>query len=151
MRKSPYLDWALAQYFIMASVFALGLLCAGNSRNVILTLSGIILILISAAFGIAGVAVLGKNRKSTPEPSPESELVTKSVYSIVRHPLYFSLICLSFGWSLLFVSVASAMASLVLAVFLDRKARLEEKLLSERFPEYQDYMKKTYRLIPWIY
>ncbi len=146
-----YKNWTRCQYFLMASVGILGYLGAGSPTSRISTIIGIILILIGAIAGIAGVAVLGKNRKSSPEPHPQSQLVTTGIYSVVRHPLYLSLISLGIGYSFLWLSVAALMATFVLALFLDKKARLEEKLLSERFPQYSEYMKQTKRFIPFIY
>jgi len=150
-KNTRYSNWVWSQYFLMFSVGVLGYLGAGKSKSDVSIVIGIILILIGAITGIAGVAALGKNRKSSPEPHPESQPVTTGIYSHVRHPLYLSVILLCVGYSFLWVSVAAMMATVVLALFLDRKARLEEKLLCERFPEFAQYIKRTKRFIPLIY
>jgi protein-S-isoprenylcysteine O-methyltransferase Ste14 len=48
-------------------------------------------------------------------------------------------------------SEPALVAAMVLAWALDRKARLEERWLRERFPEYEDYMRRVRRFLPWIY
>jgi len=41
--------------------------------------------------------------------------------------------------------------SLLLCVILDAKARLEERWLKEKFPDYTDYTKRVRRFVPWVY
>jgi protein-S-isoprenylcysteine O-methyltransferase Ste14 len=42
-------------------------------------------------------------------------------------------------------------AALVLALFLDAKARREERWLRRQFPDYADYELKVRRFIPGVY
>lgn len=75
------------------------------------------------------------------------------IYKLIRHPSYTGslLSFIGFGislnnWISLFI-----ISLLVIAAMLNR-IKIEEKLLLDQFGiEYMDYIKKTYRLIPWIY
>ncbi len=152
MNRSRYSNWVWTQFFIASVIIILGPLCRSESGYVLRFAFAFILILIGAVAGLAGKKALGKNRRPSPEPRTDSSLVTTGIYSIIRHPMYLSLIALGIGWSFIWMSMAALVASIVFAVFLDRKARLEEELLCERFPvEYKEYMKKTWRFIPGIY
>ena len=78
-------------------------------------------------------------------------LVQHGIYSLIRHPLYTAVFCAAAGWSLLRESWPALAASLALAVFLDAKARREERWLRQRFPDYDRYAQRVRRFIPWIY
>jgi protein-S-isoprenylcysteine O-methyltransferase Ste14 len=69
----------------------------------------------------------------------------------VRHPVYAGLVFASFGWALMWLSAAGAVASAVAFLFFDRKSAYEERLLRARFPEYGDYARRVKKLVPGIY
>lgn len=151
MRNTNYSNWVWSQNYLMISLLVLAPLTSTRCQNNFTYIIGFILLGISALVGIAGVIALGKNRRSTPEPHPESQLVTTGIYSLIRHPLYLSLILFYVGWAILWTSIGGAIGAIVFSIFIDRKARLEEILLQEKFPSYTDYAKKSARFIPGIY
>jgi protein-S-isoprenylcysteine O-methyltransferase Ste14 len=101
--------------------------------------------------GVLGVMHLGRNRTAFPRPLAEGSLVDTGVYGVVRHPLYASVILVSVGWAGIWSSVPGLALALTLAVFLDAKARREERWLREHYTAYGDYARRVKRLIPWIY
>ena len=109
------------------------------------------LVLAGAWLGIAGVRLLGLNRTPFPEPKPGSHLVTTGIYARVRHPLYASVISLGFGWALLWRSGPALTLAAAQIVFFYAKARLEERLLRQRFAEYADYSRRVPRLVPRLF
>jgi protein-S-isoprenylcysteine O-methyltransferase Ste14 len=58
---------------------------------------------------------------------------------------------LTFGWSLLWGSVAAFVAALALLIFFDLKARREERWLEAKFSGYTAYKQRTKKLIPFVY
>ncbi len=70
---------------------------------------------------------------------PTAQLVTSGAYRLVRHPIYFGMLLAALGISLLILSPLRIALTLLLGVFFDRKATLDERWLLERYPDYPVY------------
>jgi protein-S-isoprenylcysteine O-methyltransferase Ste14 len=153
--KSSFLErggaWVLAQSLLMPLVVALGPWCRGSVASNSLRAGAGALLAAGAAFGIAGVWMLGRNRTIFPKPNEDSELIQRGVYRLVRHPLYTSLTLLALGWALWWASWPTLFAALAQTILLDQKSRREEVWLRARFPTYADYARRVRRLVPWVY
>jgi protein-S-isoprenylcysteine O-methyltransferase Ste14 len=101
---------------------------------------------IPAAAGIGLIVwsgrVLGRSFTPFPVPPPDGELVQAGPYRFLRHPIYVGGVLVLAGLSIVFSAWGLALTA-VLAVFWVAKARLEERHLLERFPEYADYRRRT--------
>ena len=83
---------------------------------------------------------------------PHHQLVKSGPYRLIRHPMYS-------GWWLALIGAVLIYRTWILIVLLAssllalaRRARLEERALSERFgAEWEDYTASTKSLIPFIY
>ncbi len=104
-----------------------------------------------ACVALAGALALGKNLTPFPKPAERARLVQNGIYSLIRHPLYTSVISVSIGWALFWQSWPTLLVSLALIPFFQAKARREERWLREKFPEYADYARRVRRFIPWVY
>ena len=109
---------------------------------------------------LAGVITLKRKGKAGKERDDSnlytfektSELVDTGIYKYIRHPLYASLLYLTWGtclknptWILLLISVASS-------IFLLITALLDEKECTMFFGEkYKEYMKRSKRFIPFLF
>jgi protein-S-isoprenylcysteine O-methyltransferase Ste14 len=109
----------------------------------IITLSGILLI---------GISLLLLNKNLTPFPSPKqnSELIKTGVYKIIRHPIYTGLIMTTFFYALYSHSLLKIVIAIILFILFYFKSKYEEILLCDKFPEYYNYSKNTYRFFPFI-
>ena len=144
--------WVIGQTIFMAIVLVTGPVLGGQWTGGVPTrLIGWALIGLGAAFGISGFLTLGPSTSPFPKPRDEGTLVQHGVYSIVRHPLYSSLIFLSFGWATLWTSLASFASAALFSLFLSLKARHEEAWLRRKFPEYDEYARRVRRFIPWVF
>lgn len=94
---------------------------------------------------------LGKNLTPLPCPRDGGELVQVGLYRIVRHPLYFGVLLVAFGWLLIYPHLFVLIYVICLCGFFDIKTRREEIWLLERFPNYSDYQTKVKKLIPGCY
>ncbi|MBE7500425.1 MAG: isoprenylcysteine carboxylmethyltransferase family protein [Verrucomicrobiales bacterium] len=143
--------WVLTQSALMVLVLVGGPLTPGASAEGLRLTLAAALLLAGAGFGIGGAWVLGRNRTIFPRPNAGSRLVTGGIYRWVRHPLYASLMFLSFAWALYWSSWPTALAALVLTVFLRAKAAREEAWLREHFPGYADYAGRVRRFFPGVW
>lgn len=143
--------WVIAQSIAMVGWLVLTPLSHSISRSPLLLVPAVLLLASGAAAGIAGTRVLGKSLTPFPKPPPDTGLVQTGVYSLVRHPLYASLIALSLGWACLWQSGFGVVLAALQALLLDAKARREERWLRQQFAEYAVYAAKVRRLIPWVY
>lgn len=150
--ESRGLGWVIAQFILMGVCLLAGVWVSGQwaaswwSQGPALVLTGL-----GAGFGLGGVSVLGRNRTVYPEPREGSQLIQHGVYRYVRHPLYSSVIALSFAWGLWWRSWPALALAVVLTVFLGFKASSEERRLIRRFPDYSAYRKTTRRFFPWVF
>lgn len=87
----------------------------------------------------------------TPEPRTDGSLITTGPYASIRHPMYTSLLLITFGLFLNFPILGHLLAFLVLFVVLTIKLEYEEHLLQEKYPDYTRYQTHTKRLIPFVY
>jgi protein-S-isoprenylcysteine O-methyltransferase Ste14 len=143
--------WVIAQLLTLLAIALLGPLGPEPDPRIPNGSIGGLLLIVSGALAWTGFLNLGRNLSPHPKPAPHTTLVQHGLYAFMRHPLYTSLMLASFGWGLLWQSVPTLLAALVLVLVLDVKARIEERWLLERFPGYADYARRVRRFIPWIY
>lgn len=81
----------------------------------------------------------------------KGELVTNGPYRWFRHPIYAAIIY--FFWSCLisypFIETVAAVIIITGGLFV--RILFEEKSLSETYPEYAAYSKRTKRIIPFVF
>jgi protein-S-isoprenylcysteine O-methyltransferase Ste14 len=142
--------WVVAQSVLTVAALLLAPLFRGQWDNVVTTGVGGVLFGIGGWVGIAGVRALGRNRTAYPQPLAEAELVQSGIYARVRHPLYSSLMFVSFGWALGWASGAGLAAASALTVLLHGKATREEHWLRTRYPDYRAYEQRVNRFVPWV-
>jgi len=81
-----------------------------------------------------------------------TNLVTAGIYAYIRHPLYSSLLLLAWGIFFKAPSLTGSMIVLVATTFLIATARADEAECIQFFGEdYQQYMRKTKRFIPFLF
>ena len=107
--------------------------------------------LVSLAFGAFGSHHIRDYLTPLPYPVDHSQLVQHGVYSIVRHPLYASLLLAGLAWTLYNLSLSHLIALVICFGFFDYKARKEEAWLTQRHPEYADYARRVQKFVPWLY
>jgi len=98
-------------------------------------------LIISIAFIILLVAIkdLGRNLSPFPRPINNSNLVTTGIYRFTRHPMYYSLIFISFGFFIIKLSIYYLFLTISLALIIKFKIALEEKYLMNKFKNYLLY------------
>ncbi len=161
-RRSPHLPslgrrgggWVAGQLALMAAVFCSAVFGRGWSGAYAPIGYAVGAVLLALGLGLLGTAALQLGSALTPFPAPRAgqELRTTGAFGLSRHPMYGGGILIACGWTTIFASVVSLVWAVVLALFLDVKARREELWLNERLPGYGRYREQTPRkLLPFIY
>jgi protein-S-isoprenylcysteine O-methyltransferase Ste14 len=75
--------------------------------------------------------------------SYEGDLITKGIFSKIRHPMYFGFILWLVGLPIYFGALYSFILAFLFIANVLFWRYLEEKELVERFPAYMDYKKTT--------
>lgn len=103
-------------------------------------------------FGVVSIIIMNfDNLRIRPEPKENIRFITAGPYRIIRHPMYTSVLLFSLSFIIDHPTVPLGMMFVILFFALWEKIKIEEKLLPEIFPEYREYAKRTYRLIPYIF
>ena len=115
------------------------------------------IIVIGLAFLITGAVSniiarinLGTNWSNSMKIYENQKIITNGMYSIVRHPLFFSLILVLTGTSIIYKNYASLSATyLIFVPAMAYRAKKEEEVLVKEFPEYIEYAERVPMLFPF--
>jgi len=88
---------------------------------------GFLIIIIAFIILLVAIKDLGRNLSPFPRPINNSNLVTKGVYRFTRHPMYYSLIFISFGVFIIKLSIYYLFLSISLGLIIKFKIALEEQ------------------------
>jgi protein-S-isoprenylcysteine O-methyltransferase Ste14 len=111
-----------------------------------------LLLFLSIVLAVMGFRLLLKLGKPEGGFENTTRLVQSGIFAWIRHPLYASLLCLSWGVFFKLPDILGFTISLVASVFLYATAREEEKENLARFGEaYQGYMRGTKMFVPRIF
>ena len=102
-------------------------------------LLGFLIIIIALIILLVAIKDLGRNLSPFPRPIKNSNLVTKGIYRFMRHPMYYSLIFISFGVFITKLSIYYLFLSISLALIIKFKIALEEQYLKNKFKNYTVY------------
>jgi len=117
------------------------------------TLVGYLLFIIGGAIMISGRYQIGKFGSGILVIEEDHRLMKTGIYKHIRHPIYAGGVISSFACILIFRSLIFAPISFLYHFFLIYiRLKQEETLLLEKFgDEYEEYMKTSKRLFPFIY
>jgi len=143
-------QYADAQSVLLCAFAATFFLSAGPAllpptpfRAMGAVLCGAGLIIMFAALTSIGAAV-----QIAPEPRAGARLATTGIYRYLRHPIYTAIVLLVAGLFLRKPTIAVAIAASAVIGFLLIKVRFEERLLLARYPEYVEYKRRTWGIVP---
>ncbi len=102
-------------------------------------LVGFLIIIVSFIIMLVGIKDLGRNLSPFPRPIKNSKLVTTGIYRFTRHPMYYSLISISFGVFITKLSIYYLFLSISLGLIIKFKIALEEQYLNNKFKNYLVY------------
>lgn len=118
----------------------------------------LIVCIVPLIFGVQTLRTQGRPDKSK-RPDDEllgfertTELVTSGIYRYIRHPLYSSLLLLAWGTYFKTINQAGITLVLIATLLLDATAKADEEECIQIFgKEYQEYMQRTKKFIPYVF
>ncbi len=121
--------------------------------NLILTCIGAIILFFSLRMFRLTHKALGKMWSHSLDLREGHKLVTKGVYEKVRHPMYTAFWAWALGAAFLLPNFVAGFAGLVGfgTLFFLRVGQEEDMMRKEFGNEYDEYMKRTKRILPGIY
>jgi len=109
-----------------------------------------VLLLGGLVLGVVSTVKLGKALTPNPIPRADGHLETRGVYGLVRHPIYTAVLAAMLGVALWGAGFWHVVSFLLLVLLLSVKARAEERMLAERYPQYPEYARKVGRFLPGL-
>ena len=104
---------------------------------------GFLIIIIAFIILLVAIKDLGRNLSPFPRPINNSNLVTRGIYRFTRHPMYYSLIFISFGVFITKLSIYYLFLSTSLILIIKFKIALEEQYLKNKFKNYILYQNEV--------
>jgi protein-S-isoprenylcysteine O-methyltransferase Ste14 len=113
---------------------------------------GFVLIVAGLGLRFQATRTLGRYFAPTVRILPEHRLITYGVYKHIRHPIYLGSMLAFFSIPLIFHSLYGFLVTALAIPFILHKIRIEEQMFIEKFgDEYREYIKKSKKLIPYVY
>lgn len=126
--------------------------------NQLIAWSLLFLSLVPLGYGVHFLRTRGQPTQQRPsDPAllgfeKTTQLVTSGIYKYIRHPLYCSLLLLTWGIFFKHPDVTALTLPLVSSVFLFFTAKMDEQECLDFFgDEYQEYMRHSKMFIPYVF
>jgi protein-S-isoprenylcysteine O-methyltransferase Ste14 len=112
---------------------------------------GLALFALGLGFAVWARVHIGRNWGTPMTQKDEPELVTSGPYHLVRHPIYSGILVAGVGTAVA-LSWVWLIATLLAGIYFIYSATVEERYLTERFPDsYPEYKRSTKMLLPFIF
>ena len=110
------------------------------------------LLVLAGYIGLAyAFKLLGEHYSPLFDAYLPASLVRTGVYRHIRHPIYLFNLFVSFGLTISSGSALVLVSATIGLLFVLRAIAMEEACLKAHFPEYADYMERSWRLLPLLY
>jgi protein-S-isoprenylcysteine O-methyltransferase len=143
----------LAAYALTVGINAAASLLFSGHIGAIWRWLGVALIAIGLALRAWGMSTLGESYTRTLRTTGDQRLVVDGPYRLIRHPGYGGSLLVWMGYSLGLGNLVAVVltAGLLLGAYSWRISA-EERLLADTFgDDYEEYRRRTKRLVPFLY
>ena len=132
--------------FIVATLY---LLFSGN----LLSASPFVIAIqvLALALGIWARRTFQSGQFSTGAETKEGQLLRSGPYKFIRHPIYATVLILTWSSVLGHPSLITLGVSVVMTVVTTIRIAAEEQFLRDRYSNYSEYAGSTRRIIPFIF
>jgi protein-S-isoprenylcysteine O-methyltransferase Ste14 len=117
-----------------------------------LVVAGALVAASALVLALAARRALGANWSARVTLKQGHELVQTGPYRLIRHPIYTAVIGIHFGTGLISGRLQGPIAVAMITLAYLRKLKIEESLLRTEFgASYDDYRRRSWALVPWVY
>ncbi len=162
MEKTPY-DKGSTNFIAFALVISCILVFIAPVMNyykfgsfnlsITFNLIGILIMVSGLSERVIAALTLGRFYTKTLRTTKNHKIISHGVYKYIRNPGYLGVISLLIGAGISISNIYSIIIiSLSVLVSYIYRIRIEERMMIDNFgDEYKDYLKRTKRLLPFIY
>src|SRR5438270_4597161 len=153
-RSTLRVVWVVILVSVTAGIYVTGLWPAATlPHRRLFAIAGVVLFVAGLSLRWWAIITLGRFFTVDVTIEKDHELVERGPFRLVRHPSYTGVLLAFLGFALSLGNWAALLVILlpIGAAFIHRM-NVEENALSDALgPQYTDYMRRTKRLIPFIY
>lgn len=121
-------------------------------ENLALVAVGLVSLIAGLVIRFVAIVTLGKNFSGRLRLRDDHTLVKTGIYRWVRHPAYLGAVLLFLSFPIMLSSILGFLVMFLLVPYFLHRIKLEERMLIGRFgAEYEEYMRHSKRLIPFLY
>ncbi len=138
--------------------FTLVMVCAPLEYTQLHRAAADVIVWLGALIVVVGIAIrmkalldLGSAFSMKVERREDQELVTSGLYATIRHPLYLATLAMALGIPILLSAWLTLILTALTLIGILVRIRKEERFMREQFPGYEEYARRTWRLLPGIY
>ena len=123
------------------------------SNLLIVPYFGLLLIIVGMILRFIAIWSLGRLFTVDVTIRDNHNIKKDGIYRIIRHPSYSGSLLSFIGFGVSLNNwISLLIISILITIAMLNRIKIEERLLKGQFGlDYLDYMKRTYRLIPWLY
>lgn len=144
-QKIPAYLFVLIQFSMLAFLLKTAPVLSNSHTGILVEMTGILIGLMAIYQMQPG------NFNVAPLPKSSGKLVRTGLYQYIRHPMYLAQLMAALPLVVDYYSHYRLAAWIILLINLIGKLHFEERLLIAHYPDYKDYQKESWRLIPYIY
>jgi protein-S-isoprenylcysteine O-methyltransferase Ste14 len=116
------------------------------------SLLGFVFLTVGLGVRLQATRTLGKYFSPKTRVLPEHKLIKNGIYKRIRHPIYLGSMLAFFSITLIFHSLYGFIVTALAIPFILNRIRVEERMFTQKFgDEYKEYIKKSKKLIPYVY
>ena len=141
----------MVPFYLALDLAPIEYIIINNKLYVLLIVIGFLILILGVSLRILSLLKLRENFSLIIESGDKNFLIADGIYKHIRHPLYLASLFIAASGCIIFTCIITWLFFILTLASILRRIKIEETFLISRFPEYSDYIKKTYKLIPFLY
>lgn len=120
-------------------------------NNEFVSIVGLCISALGMIFAAMARMGLGSNWSAKVTLKKDHDLIQTGAYAITRHPIYTGMFFGLAGAVIILGETRGLIALVLFFIAIEIKMAMEEKFMKAAFPAYENYSRKTRKLIPFLY